>query len=140
ATGKRNHQRVVAGQQNIDPDNLEDGEPVFGSDEVMLELGEHRTDGRRIENSPVHGTVLLSSTGQDAPSSDKRTPVDVFQPTISLPVKDCAISTTAVSGESDPCTEFSPIDLACALRMVPSAAFGGSVAPITSRYLAIAPS
>jgi len=45
------------------------------------------------------------------------------QPTISLPEKNWAISTAAVSGASDPCTEFSPIDLACSLRMLPSAAF-----------------
>ena len=55
------------------------------------------------------------------------------QPTISLPEKNCAISIAAVSGASEPCTEFSPIDFACTLRMVPSAAFDGSVAPITSR-------
>ena len=61
----------------------------------------------------------------------------IDQPTISLPEKNCAISIAAVSGASEPCTEFSPIDFACALRMVPSAALDGSVAPITSRYLAI---
>src|SRR5579872_2959221 len=65
-----------------------------------------------------------------------------LQPTISLPEKNWAISTAAVSKASDPCTEFSPIDLACSLRMLPSAAFEGSVAPITSRYLrtALSPS
>src|SRR5258707_829001 len=31
-------------------------------------------------------------------------------PTISLPEKNCAISFSAVSGASEPCTEFSPID------------------------------
>src|SRR3954449_3436680 len=40
------------------------------------------------------------------------------QPTISLPEKNWAISFAAVSGASEPCTEFSPIDLACTLRMV----------------------
>ena len=34
------------------------------------------------------------------------------QPTISLPEKNCAISIAAVSGASEPCTEFSPIDFA----------------------------
>ena len=55
------------------------------------------------------------------------------QPTISLPEKNCAISFAAVSAASEPCTEFSPIDLASSLRMVPGAAFAGSVAPIRSR-------
>src|SRR6185503_3833555 len=60
------------------------------------------------------------------------------QPTISLPEKNCAISSAAVAGASDPCTEFSPIDFACTLRMVPAAALAGSVAPMMSRYLAMA--
>ena len=34
------------------------------------------------------------------------------QPTISLPEKNCAISIAAVSGASEPCAEFSPIDFA----------------------------
>ena len=55
------------------------------------------------------------------------------QPTISLPAKNCAISTRAVSGASEPCTEFSPIESAKSLRIVPAAAFSGLVAPITSR-------
>src|SRR5215471_13747418 len=46
-------------------------------------------------------------------------------PTISLPEKNCPISTAAVAGASDPCTEFSPIDLACTLRIVPAAALAG---------------
>lgn len=56
-----------------------------------------------------------------------------LQPTISLPEKNCAISLAAVSAASEPCTEFSPIERACTLRMVPGAALPGSVAPITSR-------
>src|SRR5204862_123710 len=36
-----------------------------------------------------------------------------YQPTISLPEKNCAISIAAVSGASEPWTEFSPIDFAC---------------------------
>jgi len=44
-------------------------------------------------------------------------------------VKNWAISFIAVSGASEPCTEFSPIDLACTLRIVPAAALAGSVAP-----------
>jgi hypothetical protein len=54
-------------------------------------------------------------------------------PTISPPGKNCAISIAAVSGASEPCTEFSPIDSANSLRIVPGAAFSGLVAPITSR-------
>ena len=56
-----------------------------------------------------------------------------LQPTISLPAKNCAISFCAVSAASEPCTEFSLIDLANSLRMVPGAALAGSVAPIRSR-------
>ena len=41
----------------------------------------------------------------------------VDYPTISLPEKNCAISTAAVSAASEPCTEFSPIDCACSLRI-----------------------
>src|SRR6266566_4645021 len=59
-------------------------------------------------------------------------------PTISLPEKNCAISCCAVSGASEPCTEFSPTDFAWILRIVPAAAFAGSVAPMISRYLAMA--
>src|SRR4029079_4708930 len=60
------------------------------------------------------------------------------QPTTSLPEKNWAISWAAVSGASEPCTEFSPIDLAWTLRIVFGAALAGSVAPMMSRYLAMA--
>src|SRR5438132_13628521 len=102
-----------------------------------------------VKNAPMFAGSKIchnQSTARPCPHFDGRLlaalefdrPVD--QPTISLPEKNWAISIAAVSGASDPCTEFSPIDFACSLRMVPSAAFDGSVAPITSRYLAIAPS
>ena len=55
------------------------------------------------------------------------------QPTISLPENHWAISIAAVSGASEPCTEFSPMLRAKSLRMVPASAFSGLVAPITSR-------
>src|SRR5258708_30503043 len=60
------------------------------------------------------------------------------QPTISLPEKNCPISCAAVAAASEPWTEFSPIDLAWTLRMVPGAALAGSVAPIRSRYRGVA--
>ena len=44
-----------------------------------------------------------------------------------------AISIAAVSGASEPCTEFSPMLSAHSLRIVPASAFSGLVAPITSR-------
>jgi hypothetical protein len=59
------------------------------------------------------------------------------QPTISLSLKKKAISCFAVSGASEPCTEFSPSERANSFRMVPGAASLGLVAPITSRFLAI---
>lgn len=55
------------------------------------------------------------------------------QPTISLPEKNCAISTAAFSTLSEPWAELASMDSANSLRMVPSAALAGLVAPITSR-------
>src|SRR5574337_346555 len=55
------------------------------------------------------------------------------QPMISLPENHCAISCSAVCGASEPCTEFSPMDRAKSLRIVPASAFFGSVAPMTVR-------
>src|SRR5262245_12581639 len=52
--------------------------------------------------------------------------------------KKYATSTLAVSGASDPWTAFASIDFAKSARIVPGAAFFGSVAPIRSRFLAIA--
>ena len=66
-------------------------------------------------------------------AAPRRSGASGHQPTISLPAKNCAISTAAVSGASEPCTEFSPIESAKSLRIVPAAAFSGLVAPITSR-------
>ena len=57
-----------------------------------------------------------------------------------LTMEQIGIPRSAAAGLSEPCVEFSPTDRANILRIVPSAAFAGSVAPITSRYLAIAPS
>ena len=55
------------------------------------------------------------------------------QPTMSASVKNWAISSLALSVLSEPCTEFSPTFRANSLRIVPSAACSGLVAPITSR-------
>lgn len=67
-----------------------------------------------------------------APST-KAAGVLAAQPTISIPAKKKAISRSAVSALSEPCTELASIDSAKSLRMVPGAALAGSVAPITSR-------
>ena len=67
--------------------------------------GRHQSSDRRMTSGQRHRTCR--------------------QPTISLPEKNCAISLAAVSGASEPCTEFSPIDLAWTLRMVPGAALAG---------------
>ncbi len=48
------------------------------------------------------------------------------------------ISTAAVSGASDPCTALRSMFSANCLRIVPSAAFAGFVAPIKARQSAIA--
>src|SRR5678816_4831031 len=58
--------------------------------------------------------------------------------TISSGLKKKAISLAAVSGPSEPCTAFCSTSLPQSLRMVPGAAFAGSVAPIISRFFAIA--
>jgi nucleotidyltransferase/DNA polymerase involved in DNA repair len=59
--------------------------------------------------------------------------MSLAQPTSSIPAKKYAISSAAVSGASEPWTEFSPFDSANSLRIVPSSASAGSVAPITPR-------
>ena len=59
---------------------------------------------------------------------------------ISTPAKQNAISVRAFSGLSEPCTELASMLSAKSLRIVPSAALAGFVAPITSRFLATAPS
>jgi hypothetical protein len=46
----------------------------------------------------------------------------------------------AVSGASDPWTVFFSMSVAKSARSVPGAAFFGSVAPMTSRFFAMAPS
>ncbi len=53
-------------------------------------------------------------------------------------LKKNGISIAAVSGASDPCTALRSILCANFLRMVPSAAFSGLVAPISSRHCLIA--
>ena len=76
------------------------------------------------------------STGQTGVMTSARLAENVARcsyPTISFPEKNWAISLAAVSGASDPWTEFSPIDFACDLRIVPGAALAGSVAPMMSR-------
>src|SRR6185437_10650415 len=49
-----------------------------------------------------------------------------------------AISSFAVSGASEPWTALRSMLVANSLRIVPAAAFSGFVAPITSRFFAIA--
>ena len=54
------------------------------------------------------------------------------------PAKKNAISVAAFSALSEPCTELASMLSAKSLRMVPAAALAGSVAPMTSRFLATA--
>src|SRR5215472_17454894 len=106
---------VVAGQQDINENDLADGQPKCRVTELI--------DPGRKPGAPQRRIKIF----------DDRSHGPQPQPTISLPAKNCAISLTAVSGASEPCTEFSPIELACTLRMVPGAALAGSVAPMMSR-------
>ena len=75
---------------------------------------------RRREKAPGRGAAR-GSVRLDEAASD--------QPTISLPAKNCAISTAAVSGASEPWTVFSPTDWANFWRMVPSRRWPGSSRP-----------
>jgi len=61
AAGQRNHQRVVAGQQHIDPDDLADREPECRLLHFVVELGEKRPDVGRIEN--LQHNPILSQPG-----------------------------------------------------------------------------
>src|SRR6516164_7300472 len=106
--------------QDIDENDLADGEPECRVTELI--------DASPQRCAPQRWIKIF----------DNRSHRSQPQPTISLPAKNCAISVTAVSGASEPCTEFSPIDLACTLRMVPGVALAGSVAPMMSRYAATA--
>jgi hypothetical protein len=56
AAGERDHERVVARQQDVDPDDLADGDPEGRCRHLVLELGEERADVRRIKDlpQPVH--------------------------------------------------------------------------------------
>ncbi len=58
----------------------------------------------------------------------------------SRPEKKYPISKAAVSGASEPCVQLLPILVPRSWRMVPGAAFFGSVAPMVSRHLRMAPS
>jgi hypothetical protein len=84
---------------------------------------------------PIPPSPASRRAGEATPAAGARArgDVDLRQPTISLPAKNWVISTPAVAAASEPCTEFSPIDFAKALRIVPGAALAGSVAPMRSR-------
>src|SRR6185369_15079821 len=132
-------ERVVTRQQDVDPHDLAERNPEGRLLHLGLELGEERRDRRGIQDlpQPVHKCFSPRPFSRCARLLPAAFPID--QPTISLPEKNCAISIAAVSVASEPCTEFSPIDFAWTLRIVPSAALDGSVAPITSRYFNTAP-
>src|SRR3954467_7985763 len=140
AARHRDDERVVTRQQDVDPHDLAECNPEGRLLHLGLELGEERRDRCRIQDlpQPVHKCFSPRPFSRCARLLPAAFPID--QPTISLPEKNCAISIAAVSVASEPCTEFSPIDFAWTLRIVPSAALDGSVAPITSRYFKIAPS
>src|SRR5262249_19211908 len=129
--------RVVAGQQDIDPHDLEQSHPKRGlahlapaardhaeppgrlhhfcdrTHSMSLSLSRARAD--RLDGplpTPNQSTGetrgLASALKRHAPQQPPPSP----HPTMSLPEKNCAISCCAVSGASEPCTEFSPTDSA----------------------------
>src|SRR5262249_8183400 len=107
-------------QQDVDEDDLAYGKPECRVPELI--------DTAIDPVAPQRRTKIC---GQEShPKKPQRT--------ISLPAKNCAISLTAVSGASEPCTEFSPIERACTFRIVPGKALAGSVAPMISREAATA--
>src|SRR5438045_2428201 len=123
AAGHGNNHRVIAGKKDVDPHDLEERDPERGLPHLAPAAGDRAKPAGRIHHLPnrTHRKFLLFN-----------------QPTISLPAKNCMISFAAVSGASEPCTEFSPIDLAYTFLILPGAALAGSVAPMMSRCLWIA--
>src|SRR5262249_38736803 len=166
AARHRDDDRIVAGQQDVDPHDLEQRDPKRGLAHLAPAARDHGEPRGRIHHlcDRTHWTSLLLSPRAGAssrrpgpngeliyrrnlcPGQRAKTPRAAAaasrspssHPTISLPEKNCAISCCAVSGASEPCTEFSPTDFAWILRIVPGAAFAGSVAPMISRYFAMA--
>src|SRR3954471_11733015 len=71
AAGERDHQRIVAGQEDVDPDDLADRDPEGRFGHLNAELGEECPDRSGIEDlpEPVHTTsfpprlVTLSADG-----------------------------------------------------------------------------
>src|SRR5579862_6718196 len=94
AARHRDHDRVVAGQKNIDPNDLERGQP-----ELRMRKVRHQMPDVRYQTSEISSPDLCYLTSGS-------------YPTISFSAKNCAISLAAVSGASEPCTEFSPIERA----------------------------
>ena len=64
-TRQGDYQRVVAGKQYVDPDDLSDRNPKSRLQHLGLKLGGKRCDVRRIEDlqQPVHG-AFLSARGR----------------------------------------------------------------------------
>ena len=92
-----------------------------------------RRRGRRLATCVREQNVTSWRPGTESCGDLSQLLASEPYPTISLPAKNWAISSAAFSGESEPCAEFSPIDSANSLRIVPAVALAGLVAPITSR-------
>jgi len=89
--------------------------------------GANGSNGGKKKTAATKSTVKqVAKTATKAPAKNKPG------------AKKKAISVRAFSGESDPCTLFASMLLANSLRMVPSAALAGLVAPMTSRFRATA--
>src|SRR5208282_124756 len=82
--------------------------------------------------------AMGSGDHRDRAAADGVLPALARHGQISISAKKKAISVRAFSGESEPCTELASIDSAKSRRIVPGAAFLGSVAPMISRFTATA--
>ena len=103
AAGHRDHQRIVAGQQHVDPDDLADREPerrsFAGRPEIARKTRRYWRD-QRPATASSQPTPLAQAAVLRCRRSTRlaRRRLRADQPTISLPEKNWAISIAAVSG------------------------------------------
>ena len=107
-----------------------EGQPQEQPAQIAAARGEHNPEDGRAEDAEDNGRERRPAL-PDAERRGER--VGIYRGQSSKLEKKYGISNDADSGESEPCTAFASIDVAKSLRIVPDAAFAGSVAPIRSR-------
>src|SRR5207244_12822932 len=127
-------------QRRAQPDgkrHAREGQPQEQPAQITAARGEHDPEDGRAEDAEDNGR----ERGPALPGAERRGEcVEIYRGQSSKLEKKYGISNDADSGESEPCTAFASMDVAKSLRIVPAAAFAGSVAPIRSRHLRIASS